>query len=197
MNAPAVFMDLINRVFLLYLNQFVIVFIDDIFVYSKNAKKHVFHLRIVLQTLRERQLYTKFSKCEFWLNEMVFLGHVVSGNGIFVDPKKVEAIVNWECPKNVTKIQSFLGLAGYYRRFVEHFSLIVAPLTWLTQKGVKFEWDDQCEQNFQELKNCLISALVLIFPTIGADYVIFNDASRQGFSYILMQNSRVIAYTSS
>ena len=97
-------MDLMNRVFHPYLDQFVIVFIDDILVYSKNAKEHAFHFRVVLQTFRDRQLYAKFSKCKFWLNEMVFLGHVVFGNGIFVDPKKVEAIVNWERPKNVTEI---------------------------------------------------------------------------------------------
>ena len=98
--------------------------------------------------LWRKDIYAKFSKCEFWLNELVFLRHVIFGNGIFVDPKKVEAIVKWECPKNVTEIQSFLGLVGYYRRFVEHFSLIATPLTWLTKKNVKFEWDDKCEQNF-------------------------------------------------
>ena len=97
-------MDLMNRVFHSYLDQFMIVFIDDILIYSKNAEEHIFHLRIIFQTLRERKLYAKFSKCEFWLNEVVFLEHVVFGNGIFVDPKKVEAIVKWERPKNVTKI---------------------------------------------------------------------------------------------
>ena len=123
-NAPAAFMDLMNRVFHPYLDQFVIVFIDDILVYSKNVDEHVMHLRIVLQTLRDRELYAKFSKCEFWLNEVIFLGHVISGAGIFVDPRKIEAIVGWEQPKNVSEVRSFLGLAGYYRRFVEHFSLL-------------------------------------------------------------------------
>ena len=167
-----------NRVFHLYLDQFMIVFIYDIFVYSKNVKEHAFHFRIVLQTLRDRQLYAKFSKCEFCLNEVIFLRHVVSKNGIFVDPKKLEAIVNWECSKNVTEIQSFLGLTGYYRRSVEYFSLISAPLTQLTRKWVKFEQDDQCEQNFQELKNRLIFARILTLLTTGASYVIFSDASR-------------------
>ena len=120
-NAPAAFMDLMNRVFHPYLDQFVIVFIDDILVYSKNADEHVLHLRIVLQTLRDKQLYAKFFKCEFWLNKVVFLGHVVSGDGIFMDPRKIEAIVSWEQPKNIIKIRSFLGLASYYRQFVEHF----------------------------------------------------------------------------
>ena len=123
-------MDLMNKVFHPYLNQFVIVFIDDILVYSKNAEEHTFHLMIILQILRERQLYAKFSKCEFWLNKVVFLGHVVSRNVIFVDLRKIEAIVNWERSKNVTKILSFLDLVGYYRRFVKHFSLIASLLTW-------------------------------------------------------------------
>ena len=101
-NAPTTFMDLMNKVFHPYLDQFVIVFIDDILVYSKSADEHALHLRIVLQTLKDRQLFAKFSKCEFWLNEVIFLGHVVSGDGIFVDPRKVEAIVNWEQPKNVS-----------------------------------------------------------------------------------------------
>ena len=134
-NAPVGFMDLMNKVFHPYLDQFVIIFIDDILLYSKNAEEHGFHLRIVLQTLRERQLYAKFSKCEFWLKKVIFLRHVVSKNGIFVDLRKVEAIVKWEILKNVTEIQSFLGLARYYRRFVEHFSLIAMPLTQLTRKN--------------------------------------------------------------
>ena len=112
-NALATFMDLMNRVFHFYLDQFVIVFIDDILVYSKSVDEHALHLRIILQTLRDRQLYTKFFKCEFWLNEVIFLGHVVSGDGIFVDSRKVEAIANWEQPKNVLKIQSFLDLTCY------------------------------------------------------------------------------------
>ena len=103
-NAPATFMDLMNRVFHPYLDQFVIIFIDDILVYSRNAKEHTFHIEIVLQTLRDHELYAKFSKCEFWLNNVVFLEHVVSGNGIFVDPRKVKTIVNWEQPKNVVEI---------------------------------------------------------------------------------------------
>ena len=115
MNIPTTFIDLMNRVFNPYLDQFIICFIDDVLVYSKSVNEHAFHLRVVLQTLRDRQLYAKFSKFEFWLNEMVFLRHVVSRNDIFVDRRKVEAIVNWERPKNVIEIRSFLGLAEYYR----------------------------------------------------------------------------------
>ena len=195
-NAPAAFVNLLNRVFNPYLNQFVIVFIDDILVYSKNAEKHTFHLRIVLQTLRERQLYAKILKCEFQLNEVIFLGHVVSGNGIFVDLRKAEAIVNWECLKNVTEIQNFLGLVGYYRQFLEHFSLTAFTFNSVNPKKVNFEWDDQCEQNFQELKNRLITTPVVTLPIIGVRYVIFNYALKQGLGCVLMQDDKVIAYAS-
>ncbi|KAL4028402.1 hypothetical protein IC575_011598 [Cucumis melo] len=138
-NAP-IFMDLMNRIFHRYLDQFVIVFIDDILVYSVDRESHEEHLRIVLQTLREKQLYAKFSKCEFWLEQVVFLGHVVSAKGVSVDPQKVEAVVNWERPISATKVRSFLGLAGYYRRFIEDFYRLALPLTALTRKNVKFEW---------------------------------------------------------
>ena len=167
-----------NKVFHPYLDQFVIIFIDDIPVYSKSVDEHTLHLQIFLQTLRNRQLYAKFSKCEFWLNEVIFQGHVVSRDGIFVDPMKVEAIVNWEQPKNVLRIRSFLGQASYYRRFVKYFSLIVTPLTRLTRKGVKYEWDEKCEQSFLELKNRLITTPILVLPIIGVGYVVYSDVSR-------------------
>ena len=144
-NAPAAFMDLMNQVFRLYLDQFMVVFIDEILVFSRNEEEHALHLRLVLQTLREHQLYVKFSKCEFWLDQVAFLGHVVSGDGIQVDPKKIEAITKWPRPTTDTEVRSFLGLAGYYRRFVKDFSKIAASLTKLTQKNVKFVWTDRCE----------------------------------------------------
>ncbi|KAK8690915.1 hypothetical protein V6N13_074440 [Hibiscus sabdariffa] len=130
-NAPTAFMDLMNRVFHEYLDQFVVVFIDDILVYSRTEEDHDRYLRLVLQNLLENQLYAKLSKCEFWIREVVFLGHIVSSEGIQVDPKKVEAIVNWKQPTSVTEIRSFLGLAGYCRRFVSGFSKVAAPLTKL------------------------------------------------------------------
>jgi len=148
-NAPAVFMDLMNRVFRPYLDKFVVVFIDDILVYSKSYLEHEQHLRQVLMTLKERRLYAKLSKCEFWLNEVIFLGHIISAEGISVDPRKVEAVLKWERPTNITEIRSFLGLAGYYRRFIEGFSTIAIPMTRLTRKETKWEWTQECEESFQ------------------------------------------------
>jgi hypothetical protein len=135
-NAPTYFMNLMNKVFMEYLDRFVVVFIDDILVYSKNDNDHEEQLRMVLQKLRDNQLYGKFSKCEFWLDEIPFLGHIISKGGISVDPAKVTAIVGWKIPSSVTKVQSFLGLASYYRRFIEGFSKIAKPMTSLLEKGM-------------------------------------------------------------
>ena len=147
-NAPAAFMDLMNRVFRLFLDLFVIFFINDILVYSKGEEEHARHLRFVLQTLRDHQLYAKFSKCEFWLDQVAFLGHVVSKDGIQVDPKKIEVVVEWPRPTTVIEIRSFLGLVGYYRRFMKDFYKIAVPLTRLTQKNIKFIWTDRCKEYF-------------------------------------------------
>ncbi|WRX10265.1 Reverse transcriptase domain - like 10 [Theobroma cacao] len=163
-NAPAAFMDLMNRVFHPYLDKFVIVFIDDILVYSRDNDEDAAHL--------------------------------LSRTGIYVDPKKVEAILQWKQPKTLTKIRSFLGLADYYRRFVQGFSLIAAPLTRLTRKGVKFVWDDVCENRFQELKNRLTSAPVLTLPVNGKGFVVYSDASKLGLGCVLMQDEKVVAYAS-
>jgi hypothetical protein len=151
-NTPAVFMDLMNRVFRPYLDKFVVVFIYGILVYSKSYLEHEQHLRQVLMTLREHWLYAKLSKCEFWLKEVIFLGHIISTEGISVDPRKFEAVLKWKRPTNISEIHSFLELAGCYRRFIEGFSTIAIPMTWLTQKETKWEWTQECEESFQELK---------------------------------------------
>ena len=195
-NAPTAFMNLMHTIFQPYLDQFVIVFVDDILIYSQLKWEHEYHLRIVLQLLRDHQLYAKFSKCEFWLTEVRFLGHVVSASGVSVDSEKVEAVMSWERPKSVFEIRSFLGLAGYYRRFIEDFSRIAAPTTRLTRKEVKFEWDERCEEAFQELKRRLTSAPILIVPDRGHGYTVYCDSSRAELGCVLMQSKRVVAYGS-
>ncbi|KAL0544475.1 hypothetical protein IC582_019591 [Cucumis melo] len=195
-NAPAVFMDLMNRVFREFLDTFVIVFIDDILIYSKTEAEHEEHLRMVLQTLRDNKLYAKFSKCEFWLKQVSFLGHVVSKAGVSVDPAKIEAVTGWTRPSTVSEVRSFLGLAGYYRRFVENFSRIATPLTQLTRKGAPFVWRKACEDSFQNLKQKLVTAPVLTVPDGSGSFVIYSDASKKGLGCVLMQQGKVVAYAS-
>ncbi|KAL0553922.1 hypothetical protein IC582_007826 [Cucumis melo] len=195
-NAPAVFMDLMNRVFREFLDTFVIVFIDDILIYSMTEAEHEEHLRMVLQTLRDNQLYAKFSKCEFWLKQVSFLGHVVSKAGVSVDPAKIEAVTGWTRPATVSEVRSFLGLAGYYRRSVENFSRIATPLTQLTRKGAPFVWSKACEDSFQNLKQKLVTAPVLTVPDGSGSFVIYSDASKKGLGCVLMQQGKVVAYAS-
>ncbi|KAG8483084.1 hypothetical protein CXB51_022054 [Gossypium anomalum] len=195
-NAPAIFMDLMNRIFRPYLDKFVVVFIDDILIYSRDESEHAEHLRTVLQILREKKLFAKFSKSEFWLREVRFLGHIVSGDGIRVDPSKISVIVDWKPPKNVSEVGSFLGLARYYRRFVEGFLTIASPMTKLLQKNVKFEWTDKCQQSFKKLKARLTEAPILVQPEPGKEFVIYSDASLTGLGCVLMQEGKVVAYAS-
>ncbi|CAA0841650.1 Uncharacterized mitochondrial protein AtMg00860, partial [Striga hermonthica] len=195
-NAPAVFMDLMNRVFHPFLDQFVIVFIGDILVYSRDIDQHKEHLRIVLVTLRREKLYAKFSKCEFWLNRVAFLGHIVTARGIEVDPSKIEVVSKWDTPRSAADVCSFLRLAGYYRRFIEGFSKIAQPLTNLTKKAVRFDWSPQCEESFQELKRRLTTAPVLSIPDPTLEFTIYSDASKMGLGCVLMQQGKVVAYAS-
>ncbi|KAI3827783.1 hypothetical protein L1987_01866 [Smallanthus sonchifolius] len=185
-NAPAVFMDLMNRVCKPYLDKFVIVFIDEILIYSKTKADHEQHLRLVLDLLKKEQLYAKFSKCEFWLKEVQFLGHIVNDKGIHVDPAKIKTVKNWNAPKTPTEVRSFLGLAGYYRRFISNFSKIVVPLTALTHKGKTYEWGPKQEEAFQTLKQKLCNAPILTLPYGNDDLVVYCDASNQGLGCVLM-----------
>ncbi|KAK9110556.1 hypothetical protein Sjap_018616 [Stephania japonica] len=195
-NAPAMFMDLMHRVMREYLDRFVIVFIDDILIYSGTREEHEGIYEPVLQTLRDHRLFAKFSKCEFWLPEVRFLGHVVGATGVAVDPEKVRAVIEWPTPTTVTQIRSFLGLAGYYRRFVQDFSKIAAPMTKLIKKNAKFDWNEECEHAFNTLKQKLTTAPVLALPETGKDLVVYTDASKVGLGGVLMQEGRVIAYAS-
>ncbi|WMV18946.1 hypothetical protein MTR67_012331, partial [Solanum verrucosum] len=153
---------------------------DDILIFSRSSEDHDKHLRIVLKILKEKEFYAKLSKCEFWLDEVAFLGHVVSTEGVKVDPSKMQAVVEWRPPKSSTEVRSFLGLAGYCRRFVKGFSIIASPLTKLLQKEVKFIWDDKCQESFETLKSLLTQAPILTLPIEGKDYVVYNDASHNG-----------------
>jgi hypothetical protein len=147
-NAPVYFMYLMNKVFMEYLDKFVVVFIDDILVYSRSEEEHEEHLRLALQKLQENRLYAKLSKCEFWMKQVTFLGHIISKGGISVDPSKVQDVLSWNAPTSVGDIQSFLGLAEYYRRFIEGFSKISKPMTELLEKDKKFEWISACKASF-------------------------------------------------
>ncbi|KAG8499025.1 hypothetical protein CXB51_005407 [Gossypium anomalum] len=160
-NAPAIFMDLMNQIFRHYLDWFVVVFIDDILIYSRDEIEHADHLS--------------------------FLGYIVSASGIRVDPSKISAILDWKPPRNVTEVRSFLGLVGYYRRFVKGFSMIATPLTKLLQKDVKFEWSEKCQKRFDQLKTYLTEAPMLVQPESGKEFVIYSNASLHGLGCVLMQ----------
>jgi hypothetical protein len=195
-NAPAHFMNLMNKVFMEYLDKFVVVFINDILIYSKNDSEHEEHLRMVPHKLRDNQLYAKFTKCDFWLDEVHFLGHIISKGGIAVDSAKVTAIMDWKTPSTVLKIRSFLGLAGYYRRFIEGFSKIAKPMTSLLEMGKEFKWTDECQGSFDQLGSKLMATPVLIMPNLQKNFDVYCDASRQGLGCVLMLEGHVIAYVS-
>ncbi|GJX25998.1 putative reverse transcriptase domain-containing protein [Tanacetum coccineum] len=185
-NAPAVFMYLMNRVCKPYLDKFVIVFIDDILIYSKNKEEHEGNLKLILELLKKEELYAKFTKCEFWIPKVQFLGHVIDSKGIHVDPAKIESIKDWASPKNPTEIHQFLGLIGYYRRFIEGFSKIAKFMTKLTQKNVKFDWGEKEEIAFQSIKQKLCSAPILALPKGSENFIVYCDASHKGLVVVLM-----------
>jgi hypothetical protein len=193
---PTYFMYLMNKVFMEYLDKFVVAFIDDILIFSKNEEEHDEHLCLVLQKLRGNQLYAKLNKCEFWLKEVSFLGHIISEGGIFVDPSKVKDVLSWNTLQNVSDIRSFLGLAGYYRRFIEGFSKISKPMTELLEKGKTFEWTPRREASFQVLRKRLATTPVLNMPDMEKPFSIYCDASGQGLGCVLMQDGHVVAYAS-
>jgi hypothetical protein len=195
-NAPTYFMFLMNTVFMPKLDKFMVVFIDDILVYSENEKDHEEYLRIILTRLRDHKLHAKFSKCEFWLKKVPFLGHILSENGVSVDPSKVQEVMDWKAPITVPKVRSFLGLACYYHHFIPDFSKIAKPMTSLLQKDHKFIWIEECEAAFHTLRKLLTTAPVLAQPDIEKPFDVFCDASKTGLGYVLMQEGRVIAYAS-
>jgi hypothetical protein len=186
-------MYLMNKVFMEYFYKFVVVFIYDILVYSKIEDKHEEHLRLVLEKLRSNQLYAKFSKCEFWLIQVAFLGHVIFAGGLLVDLGKVRDVLNWKPPTNVSEICSFLGLAGYYHRFIQDFSKLAKPMIGLLEKGKVFKWTHDCQVSFEELKEHLTTAPILVLPNLSKKFDIYCDASRQGIGCVLMQDGQVVS----
>jgi hypothetical protein len=193
-NAPTHFMYLMNSVFMPELDKFVVVFIDDILIYSKSEEEHAQHLWVILQRLRDHQLYAKFSKCAFWLKEVLFLGYVISAEGIAIDPSKVQEVLDWKSPKSVTQIRSFLGLAGYYHWFIPNFSKMAKPMAQLFEKEAKFKWSPQCEEAFLTLKKLLTTTPVLAQPDIEKSFDVYCDASGTGIGGVLMQYGHAIAY---
>ncbi|GJY49099.1 putative reverse transcriptase domain-containing protein [Tanacetum coccineum] len=189
-------MDLMNRVCKPYLDKFVIVFIDDILIYSRNKEEHANHLRIILELLKKEKLYAKFSKCDFWIHIVQFLGHLIDSQGLHVDLAKIESVKNWTSATTPTEIRQFLGLTGYYRRFIKDFSKITKSLTELIQKNKKYIWGKDQESAFQLLKQKLCESSILELPEGNDDFVVYCDASHQGLGAILMQREKVIAYAS-
>ncbi|KAK1602109.1 hypothetical protein QYE76_017152 [Lolium multiflorum] len=195
-NAPSTFMRLMNHVLREFIGKFVVVYFDDILIYSRNESDHTIHIRHVLQVLRDNKLYGNLEKCTFCKDKVIFLGYVVSQHGVEVDESKIEAIQNWPTPMNVSQVRSFHGLAGFYRRFVPNFSTIAAPLNDLTKKGVVFEWGAAQDHAFDELKRLLTSAPLLALPDFNKQFEIECDASGIGIGGVLMQEGRPIAYFS-
>ncbi|XP_051138119.1 uncharacterized protein LOC127256259 [Andrographis paniculata] len=193
-NAPSTFMRLMNHVLRAFIGKFVVVYFDDILVYSKSEKEHVEHVRLVFQRLREEKLYANFKKCIFHINEVVFLGFVVSEDGLKVDKTKVKAIKEWTPPMNVGETRRFLGMCGFFRRFVPGFSLIAAPLTSLLKKGVPFKWEQAHQEAFETLKAKLTQAPVLALPNFEKTFELECDALGKGMGAVLLQEGRPIAY---
>jgi hypothetical protein len=193
-NNPSYFMYLMNKVFMEYLEKFMVVFIEDNLIFSMNEEEHDQDLHMVLQKLRENQLYTKLNKCEFWLKEVSFLGHIIYEGGVYVDPSKIKDVLSWNTSQNVSNIISFLGLAEYYRRFIEGFSKTSKPMTELLAKAKTFEWTPGHEASFQELKKKLTTAPVLTMADMEKLLSIYCDASGQGLGCVLMQDGHVVAY---
>jgi hypothetical protein len=195
-NGPSIFLSLMNGIFRNYLNKFVIVFMDDILIYSKSEEENEHHLRLVLEVSREHQLYSKWSKCYFYQNKIHYLGHIILEKGIAVDPEKIEAIRGWKTPINVSDVRYLMGLAEYYRRFIVGLSKIAHPITSLQKKGTKFEWTLKCENNFNLLKELLTTAPILKIVDPNESFVVCTNACKEGLGGFLTQNGHAIGYDS-
>lgn len=192
----ATFQHEMNSVLASILRKFVVIFIDDVLIYSKTWAEHVDHIRQVLALLQQHQFKVKLSKCSFAKNELAYLGHVINANGVATDPKKVDIVHNWPTPTSAKEIRSFLGLAGYYRKFVQNFGSICKPLTNLLKKGSMFLWTSEHESSFQALKTALVTAPVLALPNMQKPFLIETHASDKGIGVVLQQEGHPVAYVS-
>jgi hypothetical protein len=194
-NAPATFCTLMNDIFCEWLDDFVVVYIDDILIYNSSLEEHAEHLRKVFQKLRENKLYAKLEKCEFGVTEVDFLGHRITQEGLMMDDHKVKAILNWEPPKSILTLKSFLGLASYYRKFIKNFTKIAAPLTNLLKKSaVTYDWEEACDEAFETLKGILVKAPVLKLPDFDKSFEIHSDASDFAIGGVIVQDGRPVAF---
>jgi len=186
-----------NDIFREWLNDFVVIYIDDILIYSGSLEEHLEHLRKMFQRLRENKLYAKFKKCEFRVTELDFLGHRITQEGLKMDDHKVKVILDWEPPKSVLALKSFLELASYYRKFIKNFAKMAAPLTNLLKKSTRiYKWDGACDEVFKTLKGILVKALVLKLPDFNKDFEIHSDASDFAIGKVLMQEGKPVAFES-
>lgn len=194
--APATFQGLMNTIFGTMVRKFVLVFVDDILVYSKSLKEHVDHLKAVFTQLERHQLFVKESKCSFAQKHLEYLGHIIGETGVSTDPAKIEAVQNWPSPKSVRQLRGFLGLAGYYRKFIRNYGLLTKPLTTLLKKDVRFNWGTAKQEAFEAVKRQLVQAPVLALPDFSKTFVIETDASDKGVGAVLMQEGHPIAFIS-
>jgi hypothetical protein len=192
-NAPSTFQGLINDIFKPYLRKCVLVFFNDILIYNKNLQNHLKHLKVVLELLQQHQLYAKLSKCHFGCQEVEYLGHVISEDGVKVDPNKIDAMLKWHVPRNHKALRGFLGLIGYYRKFVKGYGGIATPLTNLLKKN-SFAWNEKAERAFNQLKEAMTTPPVLGLPDFTKAFIVECDASGEGIVVVLMQTGQPLAY---